>query len=259
MNSNYASIGKKIVAMIIDSVLANIFTSLIILFIILIEGFVWIWMIPVIALFVTLFYFALFEGLSNQATPGKQLMNLKVVTVTGAPVGVGTALLRAIVFEFLFLVDIIVALCTENNLAMHDSMTNTFVIDTAIAGNAYYQASAPAYQTSQQNNAYNSPSIVCLSGIYAGNCYSIGDGVVLGTDITVCQIVLPAGNSGISRLHCKITFDYRSRMFIIHDMGSTNGTFLENGQRIFQGTPCAVNTGTRIYLASRNTSFELRF
>lgn len=251
MNSNYASIGKKIVAILIDSVLANIFTFLVLLFIMLVDG-LWIWMIPIISTFVTLFYFAFFEGFSNQATPGKQLMKLKVVTVTGAPVGFGNALLRSIVFEFLFLIDVIVALCTTNNLAMHDKMTNTFVIDTSVDGSFSYQAP-------QQYNAYNSPSIVCLSGIFAGNCYSVGDGIILGTDPTVCQVVLPASNSGISRLHCKITFDYRSRMFIVHDMGSTNGTFLGNGQRIFQGTPCAVSPGTRIHLASANTSFELRF
>ena len=79
------------------------------------------------------------------------------------------------------------------------------------------------------------------------------------TDPTVCQVVLPAGRSGVSRNHCKITFDSSSRMFIIHDLGSTNGTFLENGQRVPQGVPYAVHPGTKIYLANPSIFFELRY
>ena len=103
------------------------------------------------------------------------------------------------------------------------------------------------------------PLIICLSGALAGRQFRVGNGVILGTDSTVCQITLPATNPGVSRNHCKVTFDSRSNMFIIHDMGSTNGTFLGNGQRIAQGVPYAVHPGTTFYLATPGNSFEVRF
>lgn len=106
------------------------------------------------------------------------------------------------------------------------------------------------------NNRY--PTIICLSGVFAGRQFPIGNGIILGTDPTVCQIVLPATNPGVSRNHCKVTFDPRSNMFIIHDMGSTNGTFLGNGQKIAQGVPYAIHPGTTFYLATPGNSFEVR-
>ena len=107
--------------------------------------------------------------------------------------------------------------------------------------------------------SYRNATLICLSGRYAGHSYPIGNGLIIGTDPTVCNLVLPAGVGGISRNHCKLTCDARSGMFVLHDMGSTNGTYLENGQRIYQGSPFAIHSGSRFYLANRVNCFEVRY
>ena len=102
------------------------------------------------------------------------------------------------------------------------------------------------------------PVVVCLSGALAGRQFYVRNGIIIGTDPTVCQVVMPATNQGVSRNHCKVSFDARSNMFIIHDMGSTNGTFLANGQPVPQGIPYAVHPGTIFYLATPGNAFEVR-
>ena len=101
-------------------------------------------------------------------------------------------------------------------------------------------------------------SLICLTGVLAGRVFPVGSGLVIGTDPTVCQLTLPMGYRGISRNHCKLTYDRTSRMFVLHDMGSTNGTYLENGTRVPQGMPCALHPGSRFYLVGKHICFEVR-
>ncbi|MCG8347540.1 MAG: RDD family protein [Chloroflexales bacterium] len=54
------------------------------------------------------FYFALFESSSWQATPGKRLLRLKVTDLDGGRIGLGRALLRAIVLLIPFEVNHVV-------------------------------------------------------------------------------------------------------------------------------------------------------
>jgi len=252
MNTNCASMGKRTLAFIIDSFLAEIFASLVFFFVLLIAGEIFIWAITLLSTLAFILYFTLFEGSSAQATPGKQLMKIRVVGANNTRVTYSTAFLRSLIFNFLFLIDILVAFFNskEGNISLHDKLTSTYVANNA-APIPYQPTPAPVA------NPYSSPSIVCISGVYAGNTFPLGNGIIIGTDPTVCQIVLPA-NTGVSRNHCKISFDINSNMFVIHDMGSTNGTFLDNGQQVPQAMPYAVHPGTRFYLATRINSFELR-
>jgi uncharacterized RDD family membrane protein YckC len=76
-------------------------------------------------------YFALFEGGTMQATPGKLALGLKVVDDDGAPIGFGRASGRffgKIVSGMVFYVGFLMAGLTERKQALHDMMANTMVV-----------------------------------------------------------------------------------------------------------------------------------
>lgn len=77
-----------------------------------------------------------------------------------------------------------------------------------------------------------------------------GRQILIGTSQTECQVVFRSGTPGVSRRHCSITWDASSGDFILTDLGSSFGTFLENNQRLPQGVPYRLRAGDRFYLGS---------
>lgn len=257
MNFQPANLGKRILAYIIDSLVVGVVFVLLIWLAFALEDGILLGVFGMLSEFVRIMYFTLSEGSGAQTTLGKRAMGLKVVNIGGGEVSYLSAFLRAICFwiSSIAMIGHIIALFTENNRTLHDIITGTAVAE---AGVQMQTAAAPVY-TPTPFFGGRTPVLIGLVGMYAGRTFPVGGGLILGTDPTICQIVLPAGRSGVSRNHCKVTFDMASHMFIIHDLGSTNGTFLENGQRVPQGVPFAVHPGTKIYLANKGTFFELRY
>ncbi len=76
------------------------------------------------------FYYTLFTGWEGQ-TPGKKLMGLRVITMTGEPVGYGRALLRYIgyfVSFFLLGLGFVMIAFDRNKRGFHDFIAGTCVI-----------------------------------------------------------------------------------------------------------------------------------
>ena len=57
---------------------------------------------------------------------------------------------------------------------------------------------------------------------------------------------LPVDNPGVSRVHCQIQFNEKSRTFVLHDNGSSNGSFVNGvkipGQQVLKNGDC-INLG----------------
>lgn len=105
----------------------------------------------------------------------------------------------------------------------------------------------------------NMPELVGISGALAGMIFKFGDnGLIIGRDTISCQVVVPASQDKVSRVHCYVTYNPNSGMFIINDRNSTHGTFLANGTRIPYNQPTAVKSGERFYLATPENTFEVR-
>ena len=47
-------------------------------------------------------------------------------------------------------------------------------------------------------------------------------------------------------------------MFVIEDLGSTNGTFLDTGERLPPGQPRDLRSGERFYVGDLRNQFEVR-
>lgn len=77
-----------------------------------------------------------------------------------------------------------------------------------------------------------------------------GRQILIGTSRNDCELVFQPGTPGVSRRHCSISWDPSTGDFILTDLGSSYGTFLENKKRLAQGVPARLRPGDRFYLGS---------
>jgi len=103
------------------------------------------------------------------------------------------------------------------------------------------------------------PELVAVTGPLAGMIFKFGDnGLIIGRDTISCQVVVPANQDKVSRVHCYVTYNPISGLFVLNDRNSTHGTFLANGTRVMYNQPVAIKSGERFYLASPANTFEVR-
>lgn len=96
----------------------------------------------------------------------------------------------------------------------------------------------------------------CISGELAGQSYTIQK----GRTFTIGRgkqnnIQYSDGAKGISRSHCSVTFDGTAA--IVTDLGSTHGTFFENGSRFQAEMRNSLRNGDTFYLAAPRNTFRI--
>ena len=81
--------------------------------------------------------------------------------------------------------------------------------------------------------------------------------VYLGAEAAVlgrapgCSLIYQDGTPGVSGRHCAVTWDANMEEFIVKDMNSSYGTFLENGTRLDPSHIYRLRPGSRIWLGDR--------
>ena len=202
------------------------------------------------------------------ASLGKKICGLIVVDENGNKLTPGKGFARAIcrmLSGMILGIGYIIALFDDRGKALHDRLAGTFVTSAASLPAFAQQASVP-FQNSvppqnnipPQNNGMRLPSAICVSGPFAGKAFSVmNQGITFGRDANLCEVVYSENAKGISRIHCKLLFNPQSQMFILYDMGSSYGTFLDNGKRVLQDQPVALRPGEGFYLASNMNSFRV--
>lgn len=242
----YASFGKRFLAMIIDGFAVGFISS----FFIVIWG---IWAYAGLSWLIGALYFILSEGGSWNATLGKKAVGILVVDANGNGISYGTATIRyigKIISAFILCVGYIMAAFSDTNQALHDKLANTFVVEAD---------SAVGYAPGPQARQLGTCHLVGISGEFAGKSFPLAlSGVLMGRDTVSCQIVFSKAAQGISRHHCQVSYNQQSGMFVINDLGSTYGTYTMNGSRIQSGQPMALSIGERFYLGSKTNIFEVR-
>lgn len=97
-----------------------------------------------------------------------------------------------------------------------------------------------------------------LSGDYAGQRFYLNDdGVNLGRDASLCQIVLPPDSVNVSRCHCNLKYDPASQTFSLVDLTSSNGTFLANGTKLEPKVPVLLASGSKFYIGDKSNMFSV--
>ncbi|MDL2217621.1 FHA domain-containing protein [Christensenellaceae bacterium OttesenSCG-928-M15] len=111
-------------------------------------------------------------------------------------------------------------------------------------------------QYAQQNA--QTGSITGLSGMYAGQDLPIAanEELVIGRDNAFCNLIVDQHADKVSRKHCSVTYDASRRVYMVTDY-STNGTFVDGGNRLVANMPTMLQRGTVIALGSRENRFKL--
>jgi len=100
------------------------------------------------------------------------------------------------------------------------------------------------------------PVVRALGGFFAGGVVPVGAKLTIGRDTSSCQLVYPMEMTKISRKHVSVTFDYASKRFTLVDT-STNGTFLQGGERLRKNEPMALEIGAQFSLSGEEEMFRL--
>lgn len=252
----HGNLGKRFVAALIDSAIMSAAGWIIYLFIALIAGtsvniaalytYVaysgFLYVANAINALVCFLYTILMEGGSWHATLGKKIMGLYIADSAGNGISYGKAVARyfaKIVSSMTLCIGYLMCIWTSDRQCLHDKMCGTYVL----GGNA---------------NA-KSPELIGVTGPMAGLIFRIGEnGLTIGRDSISCNVVIPSAQGKVSRVHCFVTYNPISDMFILNDRNSTHGTFLANGTKVTYAQPLALRSGDRFYLATPDNTFEVR-
>lgn len=204
----------------------------------------------VIAPLISLFYYVLLEGGSWHATLGKRAMRLYVADENGVGISHTVAVLRfisKILSGLFFGVGYFIALFSENKQCLHDMIARTYVLDGI---------SVERGKGSLESNGV--PELICVKGPLAGMIYNVtSQGLLIGRDSVSCQVVIPSSHKNISRIHCYVTYNPMSGMFVLNDRKSSFGTYLENGSRVDYSRPAALRSGEKFYISSPDVMFQV--
>ncbi|MGN0449508.1 MAG: S8 family serine peptidase [Ruminococcus sp.] len=101
-------------------------------------------------------------------------------------------------------------------------------------------------------------AIEILTGSMAGMKIPLSDGEILtlGKNPSVCQVVFTSDYTGVSRLHCTVSYSSSSKKFFVTDC-SSNGTYFVSKRRLEKGKRTPVNSGEIIYLCDEKCTIRL--
>ncbi|MBQ3149827.1 MAG: RDD family protein [Clostridia bacterium] len=240
---NYSTIGKRFLAALIDSLAINAVGSI---FAFLFGGYALTIASPVLGAV----YYIICEGGAWHATLGKKAMGIMVVDANGVGIDYGQATIRylcRIVSGLILGIGFLIALFNDQRQTLHDKLANTYVVDGV---------SAPV--SGAGTSGAVGRGIVGVSGEVAGVFFPmLPNGILIGRDPSVCQVVFK-NSGGISRLHCIVSYNPQSGMFILSDRNSTYGTFTQSGIRVTPDRSVALKSGERFYLGDPNNMFEVK-
>ena len=101
---------------------------------------------------------------------------------------------------------------------------------------------------------------ICLYGVggaMAGNIFPIEDAtIVIGRDVSKCAVIYPPDTAGISNVHCQIKKAYPC--VEITDLGSSYGTYYENGVKMQKNTPYKLGNGEAFYIGEKKNKFIVK-
>jgi S1-C subfamily serine protease len=103
------------------------------------------------------------------------------------------------------------------------------------------------------------PVLVGIDGPYKNSVLKLdGHMITIGRDPKACQLVFPPDTPDVSKSHCTLRYSGTQGGFTLADSGSTNGTFLDSGERLEPAKPCLLRSGDRFYVGDRKNLFEVR-
>jgi len=100
------------------------------------------------------------------------------------------------------------------------------------------------------------PALRGIAGQYAGVTIPLDNTTILGRDPQTANLVFTFEADSVSKRHSVVRWDAARSVFVLEDLGSTNGTFLANGERLVAGQPRDLRPGERFYIGDQKNQFE---
>ncbi len=147
-------------------------------------------------------------------------------------------------------------------VAVVDAAIVAFALAVALNKGKPAAAGSVNYGTSDSNIgltvAAGSPGItvVCVAGVHRGEKFELGDFLTFGRDSRNCNVVFPLDTEGVSGNHCRLTL--RGGKIYIRDMGSSYGTFINNGIRADRNADMEIRVGDTFSLGSEREKFQIK-
>lgn len=94
-----------------------------------------------------------------------------------------------------------------------------------------------------------------IGGYFDDVKFPLEEKIIFGRDASQCFAVYPKEVQGISRLHCSV--EIKDGKVLLIDLGSTYGTFLEDGTKLEPNTSYYLNYGQSFYMVNPANSFRV--
>jgi hypothetical protein len=139
------------------------------------------------------------------------------------------------------------------------STTNSELEDHSVADYTIPLTRLITYADEVETADESEPRICGVEGEHSGSCYRIlNRRLSFGRDPELCSILFPYEAVQISRLHCTVSYIEESQSFMLEDHGSSNGTFLADGQRLKPSQGYELRSGQRFSLSGNEHWFEVK-
>lgn len=94
-----------------------------------------------------------------------------------------------------------------------------------------------------------------IGGTFDEAKFPLEEKIIFGRDTSRCFAIYPPDIRKISRVHCSV--DIKNGKVIVTDLGSSYGTYLENGEKLEANKPYYLNYGDSFYLAEPTNTFKI--
>jgi S1-C subfamily serine protease len=124
----------------------------------------------------------------------------------------------------------------------------------------YQQQTVPVFQPVQPAQPppaqqHTGPSLTGIAGEMKGRAFPISGTISIGRDPARCAIAFAASTPGISAEHCRVKA--AADGIVLMDIGSTYGTFFENGAKLTAHQEYTLRAGDKFYLGSKDNGFRV--
>lgn len=107
-------------------------------------------------------------------------------------------------------------------------------------------------QTHGSQNGTKKAVIRSMSAQHAGKAFPVGKApVIIGRNTAECVIVFKEGTPGVSGKHCSVYYSSDAGLFTLTDLGSSYGTFLNNGMKLTANSPINLKPGDSFYVGDK--------
>ena len=125
-----------------------------------------------------------------------------------------------------------------------------------VGGTSDVGYTVPVSKPTDSNRGGRQITSIGQANVLSGKSYPVRGKTVIGRDPAGCAIVFPPKTPGISGKHCMV--QDLAQGVVVTDLGSTYGTFLENGTKLEANKPYTVLTGEAFFLASKDNGFRVK-